>query len=487
MDPRTRQHGRDTSDDRARIHLLADYIRIIGEHAYKKDHQLEKLVENLLLFAEVCPTLYFGNWRRQIENLAAYCRRKLLDQHLFLIEELMLILKQFRVVTDPSIFHKLANVLDQQEWKNEEDEVEKLTHHLRTEAKKQYDKVLPEYLKMLKKMYPNSNPESGEYYFRNLRVSDTDDVNKPPESPTPKVQQSHVRGRVDPSFNRAEMEKEFDARSRWVKPKPGPGTKKRTGVRGRGRQRTMVRPSYTVPLTQKALQKHFDIHQQDEYHRTNDEFWWPYQNTYRHPAFPGRRALSDSGFELEESRDHGHMGGPRRAHSDEGGPTYHLPDRNLRDFRDGGYSFAGNSHNSLPGPTFDRPGRNQQPYEQPYEPPHAAATSFDPPGSGSYEPRHKMHEPRPGHGPGPPMGSYQGPPAAYEPRAPNGPAYDRPGQNNPSYERIDRKPDYIRVYTPSPPKDNEPVFTLTDEGFQFDNGSKGAPRQDLWRAAFGNT
>ena len=90
------------SGERIGIHVLAEYCRLVNTNSTGSEHQLERLSENLILFAEVCPVIYFGNVKQQLKNLAGYFRKRILEKHYFLVSSV----KTSKQWTCPSFLNK---------------------------------------------------------------------------------------------------------------------------------------------------------------------------------------------------------------------------------------------------------------------------------------------------------------------------------------------------------------------------------------------
>lgn len=302
-----------------RVHLkvIAGYCAEVEQHT-KKQHDLEKLIENLLQFGEVCgDVLYFSDVKNQLKKCSYFFRKRLLNQHIYVVEQIMTCLKQNGAIEDRTFFSSLAQELDEKNWENECTKSEKQTVTLRHKAERLYNNALPSYNACISKMYPEfKQGEDDSTRYRIIKVG----VDDPPKE----IKKQNHSSKKNSKRNVKDLEKKFEMRSRYVttkrQPSLGPRRQNSRSRQSRG-QRVRVGPTYSVssslPLTHENLNQHIryvkEVGVQDR-----DPFGWPYDPfLFRETPFEGRRALSDGGFDVEhKSRVTG------RALSDDGGPVY---------------------------------------------------------------------------------------------------------------------------------------------------------------------
>jgi len=343
-------------------------------------HAIKKLSEILLLFAEVCPVIYHSSVSRQLRNVAAYFRKRLLQQHFFVVDAFMTELKSGKTPSD-KFMKQLVRELDSREWDNETTKEEKETIRLRQEAKEKYEAILPLYTKDLNRMYPDSPcPMEDETLYRVLNIYGGRE-----QSPTGSNSHSPSTTSVTPSpfknTDKQKIEADFERRSLFMKVKQrqqartqDSGRRAGSTPRRRPNQNTIqIRPGYNQPqqkLTKEALQQH-GHHQQSQQHSNmqqrqysnqgmysnpyaNEEYWH-YSNQQRYPVFAGRRALSDGGFEMEDRRDHAR---PQKAHSDDAGPIYSRQSPHSYDHRDELFEIGMNGRSFEPDFEYPRHGHD---------------------------------------------------------------------------------------------------------------------------------
>jgi len=380
--------------DRVAINILSEHCRILSENRfYNPVHEIKKFSSVLNVFAEVCPVIYQKNVKGQLKNLAAYFGKRLLQQHIFVVEVFMNEIRETGFIKNESIYQRLANELEHREWNNDMTEEEKRTLVLRQEAKKQYKRVLPLYTKDLNRMFPNIPcPIDDETLYRTLNIygGGTTTAGGSPERNSPFQ-----------NADKQKIEKEFEMRSRHMKVKSRPQNTYARNDRGRGhvtqpRRRhnpptTIVRPQYSVGLTKEALQHHHrqqgNMRALNPYANPYEEFWHPYADQPRYPTYAGRRALSDGGFEMED------QGGPQRqerARSDDAGPIYRGP-HIRRNVHAGEQSFDVGMH--FANPFFDEvqtPPHNGH-YSPTHNKHHSPHNSVHSPLSEHHNPPHASH------------------------------------------------------------------------------------------------
>lgn len=301
------------NNDRIGIKILSEYCRILSEKRYYNlQYETKKFSETLILFAEVCPVIYDKGVERQLKNLAAYFRKRLLQQQIFVVKSFMKELRQTAVIVDDKFFQQLSYELENREWNNDMTEQENQTILLRLEAKKQYERVLPLYTKELNRMYPNVTcPIDDDTLYRVLDIYGSHAGGETPERPF----QGKLTGK---NADKKAIEKGFEMRSKYMKVKNRPQKQHQRNDHSHCMS-VPTRRKYSRELTKEALQQHHHMQQANMRARHNyEEFWHQYSQQVRCSTFPGRRAVS-GGFEVEAS---GGPSRPTRAHSDDGGRVY---------------------------------------------------------------------------------------------------------------------------------------------------------------------
>lgn len=475
-----------SNSDRVGINILSDYCRLLADKRYYDPvHEIRKFSDVLVLFAEVCPVIYYNNVERQLQNLAAYFRKRLLQQQIFVVKAFMAEIRERQCIMNENFFHDLSCKLDSQDWNNDITEEEKETIILRKEAKKQYERVLPLYTQDLIRMYPNiPSPFDDESLYRVLNIYGGHAGGDSADRSTP-FQYNDIKDVTN--VDKKTIEKEFEIRSRYMQVKkrsqnqhqPNNHNHNRGRVntprRNRNNQNTIqVRPVYNSNLTKEALQHHHQRQQANmrslnPYANPYEEFWHPYTEQARYPSYPGRRALSDGGFEVEDPGDHNR---PQKARSDDAGPIYR---------RHQGHMDRNDPASFDIGMQFDSP-------------------DFDAHYGGNPHPRDMRMHHQPMHSP---RSHNQHSPRGHDPRSPHG---HNQNQVHPSQHHLRQhlpSQKYLRQYdnashklcTPSPPPHMQPphhvnmpdhpgegMFTLTSDGsFNMDANADSLAE---WRNAF---
>jgi len=301
---------RDESD-RVSLNIIADYCREV-EKAAKRQHDLGRLCENLLQFGEVCGNvLYYSNGINQLTKLSIFFRKRLLKQHLHVVQKILIYLERNGApINDHTFFLNLAQEIDSKSWENSVTYSEQQTRLLRHKARRLYMTALPSYNACISKMYPDvKQGEEDSTRYRIIKVG--------VDYPAKEVKKQNAKRNVK------DIEKKFEMRSRFVKTTRQTGFGRHSSSRNKQSRshRVRVGPTYSsssLPLTHENLNEHVryakEVGVQDR-----DPLSWPYDPyLFRETPFEGRRALSDGGFEMEK-RDCRING---RALSDDGGPIY---------------------------------------------------------------------------------------------------------------------------------------------------------------------
>jgi len=463
----TQQVPINNNSDRVGINIISDYCRLLADKRYYDPiHEIKKFSEILLLFAEVCPVIYHNNVERQLRNLAAYFRKRLLAQQIYVVKAFMAELRERQCIMNENFFHDLSCKLDSEDWNNDMTEEQKETIQLRKQAQKLYEQVLPLYTRDLIRMFPNiPSPFEDESLYRVLNIYGGHTVGDSGDRTAPFQ-----------NVDKKTIEKEFEARSRFMQVKKRNQNQHQPNNHNRGRASTprrnrnnpntiQVRPVYNGNLTKEALQHHHQRQQANmralnPYANPYEEFWHPYTEQVRYPSYPGRRALSDGGFETEGP---GVPNRPQKARSDDAGPIYRRHQGHMDNRMDRSFDI---------GMQFDNP-------------------DFDTPYAGSPHTRDpRMHHQTMRNTP---RGHSQHSPRGHDPRSPHGHNQSQVHQSQHLRQHMPSQ-QYLRC-TPSPPPhllpshhvnmpehSGEGMFTLTPDGsFNMDANADSLAE---WRNAF---